>query len=290
MILEENIREKFRTMGADVAFRDVRGREIFRWESERLRKVGRTGRGSGRAAMPRSPTIDVERIRRRERFVIDVFDDPGAQVRILDLRPDARHLLLMVRSRGGVSKYLMGHDERHWFVAAIPEDARVRNVPDAMEALKPAGVRSRQAALGAKAKDRNRRLQTAYVRQGEWFFLPIPEMEADDCDVHRREPISHGRNKPHLCEELVRKGGRSVWVHPVWAPSGISDEERRAMTLEHPERAKARWEPRVADAEVYVRGYVRHPDHKTVHLKVWHRVLPNTEERAAASTTLRFLD
>src|SRR5256885_7205432 len=36
------------------------------------------------------------------------------------------------------------------------------------------------------------------------------------------------------------------------------------------------------DATVYVRGKMSHPDHKTVTLIGWHRVLMNTENRSSA--------
>jgi len=41
-------------------------------------------------------------------------------------------------------KFLCGHDERHWFVAAVPGRG-VSNVRTAMEALKPAAVRLESA-------------------------------------------------------------------------------------------------------------------------------------------------
>ena len=132
MIASDDIREKFKRMGADVTFEDRR------WKSQS------------------APVIDVV----DDTFVIDTRSDPKAKVRIIDTRPKERHLLLMVRSgKGEVSKYLMGHDERHWFVAAVPELLPVRNVADAMEALKPIRVKNRQKRLGVTAKDRNRRHQ-----------------------------------------------------------------------------------------------------------------------------------
>jgi hypothetical protein len=42
--------------------------------------------------------------------------------------------------------------------------------------------------------------------------------------------------------------------------------------------------------EVYVKGRIRHPDHKTTVLPGWHRVVPNTENRAAAGRNVAFLD
>jgi hypothetical protein len=44
------------------------------------------------------------------------------------------------------------------------------------------------------------------------------------------------------------------------------------------------------DAAVYVRGEVRHPDHETITLNGWHRVLMNTESRSSALRYLAFLD
>ena len=41
---------------------------------------------------------------------------------------------------------------------------------------------------------------------------------------------------------------------------------------------------------VYVRGKVRHADHKTIALHGWHRVLMNTEDQASAMRNVAFLD
>jgi hypothetical protein len=41
---------------------------------------------------------------------------------------------------------------------------------------------------------------------------------------------------------------------------------------------------------VYVRGRVWHPDHKTIVLDDWHRVLMNTEREASGATDVTFLD
>ena len=42
--------------------------------------------------------------------------------------------------------------------------------------------------------------------------------------------------------------------------------------------------------KVYVRGRVRHSDHKTVVLGVWHEVLSNTENFSHAMRNVAFLD
>ena len=86
--------------------------------------------------------IDIGQDRRGEFFDIQADDD--AAVEVLDVQPKDRHLLLMVRQRAerrGLpdtkDKFLCGHDERHWFVAGVPERAAVSSVITAKEALKP---------------------------------------------------------------------------------------------------------------------------------------------------------
>jgi hypothetical protein len=43
------------------------------------------------------------------------------ELEVVDVKPRDRHLLLLTRVGREKSKFLCGHDERHWFVAAIPE-------------------------------------------------------------------------------------------------------------------------------------------------------------------------
>lgn len=44
------------------------------------------------------------------------------------------------------------------------------------------------------------------------------------------------------------------------------------------------------NAGVYVKGKVRHPDHKTITLHDWHEVQMNTETQAKAMRHVVFLD
>src|SRR3954466_686760 len=130
-------------------------------------------RPSRRSRTPGAISLDVPADRKGEFF--EIIRQPGAEaeIAVLDVQPDDRHLLLLVREGRDKSKFLCGHDERHWFVAAVPEAAPVGTVAQAMEALKPAEARDAQARLGVRAGERNRRRNAAFVRQGEWFFLPV---------------------------------------------------------------------------------------------------------------------
>jgi hypothetical protein len=214
----------------------------------------------------------------------------GEQVEVLDLRPADRHLLLMVRQDGAKSKFLCGHDERHWFVAAIPEAAAVGTVRSAKEALKPAPVQDAQARLGLDAAARNRRKNAAYRRQGEWFFIPAPDLRVSEKQALRAEPITRGNgSKPHWAEFCYRTGGQAVYVCPRY-PNGVNERLYRHLLEHEPGSKNWGWRVMRVDAEVYVRGRIRHADHKTIKLSGWHRVLMNTENQAIAMRNVAFLD
>jgi hypothetical protein len=193
---------------------------------------------------------------------------------------------MLVRAGDEKSKFLCGFDERHYFVAAIPEDARgVSGVAAAKAALQPEPVR--RAVDRKRPKDRFRRRNSAYVRQGEWFFVPEPNLEVSDKDVVRNEPLSRGRGTPHLMELAYRSGGTTVYVNRQH-PSGISENRFRQLTEE--QRRSGAWTRMVRDADVFAKGAIRHPDHATVVLNGWHRVSMNTEQRARAMQHVVFLD
>src|SRR4051812_21831328 len=78
--------------------------------------------------------IDVGRDRMGEFF--DIRRQENALPEILDVRPASRHLVLMVRDGNAKNKFLLGHDERHWFAAAVPGD-NVHDVKTAIENLRP---------------------------------------------------------------------------------------------------------------------------------------------------------
>jgi hypothetical protein len=233
-----------------------------------------------------SPRIDVRNDARGEFF--DVRFDGGrlVQLEVVDLDAIDRHLLLLVRDGVEKSKFLCGRDERHWFVASVPESASgVSGVAAAKTALQPQLVRS---AVGRKRpKDPFRRRNAAYVRQGEWFFVPMPGLAPPATMVLRHEPLSRGRGKAHTMELAYRRGGQVVWVNRAH-PGGISDA--RFRRLSESERRNGGWTSFVRDPEVYAKGAIRHPDHVTVVLREWHRVAMNTEQDARAMQHVVFLD
>jgi hypothetical protein len=230
--------------------------------------------------------IDVRSDRRGEFFEVRFAGRGNAvDLEVIDVARAERHLLLLTREGEEKSKFLCGHDERHWFVAAVPESARaVTGVRAAKAALQPALVR--EAIERVRPKDAFRRRSPAYVRQGESFFVAAPDVEPPVTLVLFDEPLSRGRGKAHVMQFAHRRGGQVVWVSRQY-PRGITDAQYRELT--DGER-RGSWSQMVRDSEVFAKGAIRHPDHATVVLRGWHRVAMNTEQAARAMRHVAFLD
>ena len=235
-------------------------------------------------------TLDIGKDRRGEFFEIEPQAGADPEVEVLDVQPADRHLLLLVRDDGAKNKYLCGHDERHWFVAGIPESAPVGTVRQAMESLQPVEVRSAVARKGVSGKSRNRRRNAAFVRQGEWFFLPAADMVIHEALVLPNEPLSRGNGgKPHWAEFGYRTGGETVHVCSRH-PNGMTESQHRKLLSSNSQAQTWGWRTMRRNPSVYVRGRVRHPDHATITLPGWHRVVMNTENESQAMRNVAFLD
>jgi|SRR5215510_5590941 len=264
------LKDKFARLGARAVMREPRRLNRFRRKSDEF-------------------VIDIARDSRGEYFDFRIPRGEDIDIAVIDLQRAMRHLLLLVRQKGRKDKFLCGHDERHWFVAAAPGRS-VSTVLTAMEALKPAIVRDAERRESLGTRERLRRRNAAFVRQGEWFFVPAPLIQVNSIEVRRNEPISRGTgSKPHMCEEVFRRGGETVYVSRKY-PAGLTEEQYRALSERDPNAMSWPWQVMTRDAEVYARGRVWHADHKTARLDGWHRVLMNTENEAPAMTHVAFLD
>ena len=146
----------------------------------------------------------------------------------------------------------------------------------------------REQVRRTRPKDPFRRRNAAYVRQGEWFFVPAAGIDPPAASVLRDEPLTRGRGTAHMLQFVYRPGGELVYVSRG-NRSGISEARYAQLTPEQ-RRVSGGWTPRMRDPEVYAKGAVRHPDHATIHLAGWHRVLMNTEQGARAMQHVAFID
>ena len=183
--------------------------------------------------------IDIITDQKREAYRFQYPWNDQLTLEVMDVNRHLRHLVLDVTGmRLPISgRYLCGHDESHWFVAGLSFGLKTGTVRGAMESLKPEIVRREQRRKGVK-HGKERRKTVAYVRQGEWFFLPRPKMHVADSDVEFGGRLARKDGKPHLVDQLYRIPGRN---------------------------------------ETFVRGRVRHVDHQTIVFDFWHRVVQNNE-------------
>ncbi|HLM56208.1 MAG TPA: hypothetical protein VK422_08790 [Pyrinomonadaceae bacterium] len=236
-----------------------------------------------------SAGIDIRSDGGGEFFEIRLGAAERVEYEVVDLRPDLKHLLLLGRAGEEKRKFLCGHDERHWFVCAVPGKS-VSGVLTAFRALQPALVRHSAHVNLKRRKNLFRRRNEAYVRQGEWFFVPAPELKVDESRVLRNEPLTRGGgSKAHVCQYAYRTGGRFVMVCEQY-PRGVGEQEYRHLLRTNPQAGGWRWRSMVRDPRLFVRGSVRHADHKTVVLDCWHRVSMNTEGMAVWASSVVFLD
>ncbi len=235
--------------------------------------------------------LDIGEDRRGEYFEITPpRDSKTPDVQVLDVRPADRHLLLLVREDGQKNKYLCGRDERHWFVAGLPDAAPVGNVRQAMESLQPAPVREAVSRKRVSNKNRNRRKNAAFLRQGEWFFLPVENMRVEPRLVLKNEPMRRSSGgKPHWAELCYRTGGETVYVSPR-RPAGLTSAEYSKLLSTNPKAKNWQWQTMLRNPGVYVHGRIRHADHATLCLRSWHQVVMNTEGQSAAMRNVAFLD
>lgn len=233
-------------------------------------------------------TIDVRTRGGVERFELKTFGSDEIDISILDVQPQKRHLLMMLKGANGrKDKFLCGHDETHWFVSGMTK-SNVSTVAQAIESLKPDEVRKHQVGIKAHKKadtHKNRSRIGKIIRQGEWYFIPTPNAPVDERLILRNEKLQrNARSKPHIVQELYRSGGSTVYVYLGQQLTAAQHSRLSA------EEKKKPWRPMRANAVMYGRGTVKHPDHSTVHLPCWCKIELNAEAGAAGAMGIRYLD
>jgi len=273
----KQIESSFVAMGARLKVREI----ASRWRM-----------GNRTWIHPLDYAVDIQRDGRGEFFELRVPTHlrESIDISVPQSEPKQRHLLLLVRKtadKPAIDRFLCGHDEREWFVAAVPGGAS--SVRQAMDALQPREVREALTRSHVSSRKRYARKNRAFRRQGEWFFVPEASLHVDEKLVLRNEPLRRGGGKPHLVEQLYRTGGETVHVCAKH-PNGITESEYREVLRANPKAAHWGWRVMRRNPGVYARGTVRHSDHDTIALPFWHRVVMNTETQSRTMSNVAFLD
>ncbi len=291
-----SIVKKFKDMGARVKFREPSPPMSRRGMHRRLRfRLGVVNTPTPRF------TVDIRRDKRGEYF--DILASKEVSLNVVNIDVEDRHLLINAaiprenpHEKPDMIKALCGHDERHWFSSQVNSNAN--NVKLAKEFLKPDEIIELQKRAGVKNKNWNKRKNKGFIRQGEWFFVPTTKRPPSDDLIHEREPLimagRRGGGKPHIARYAFRKGGETVYVQngtrdqiklPLEEFSkvrrGVTNDERKELFKKFPFTKEWNWRPMTRNPEMFVKGTIRHPDHATITLKGWHRVIVNGEIRGA---------
>src|SRR5262245_8103556 len=236
----KNIESKFAAMGARLKVREI---------PSRWRQGDRTW------IDPADFAVDLQRDGVGEFFELRVPThlSDSLDVTVMQSEPKQRHLLLAVRKSGDkpqLDRFLCGHDEREWFVAAVPRGAS--SVREALDELQPQDVRDALARNHVSSRKRYARKNRAFRRQGEWFFVPEPSFVVDEKLILRNEPLRRGRGKPHMVEEIFRSGGETVHVCDRY-PNGVTPDEYRAILQRNPNAVRWGWRVMQRNPGVYAR-------------------------------------
>ena len=272
-----HIESKFAAMGARMKVRQI----ASRWQQ-----------GDRTWIAPHDYAVDIRNDNHGQFFELRVPTHllESLDVSVMQAELKARHLLLLVRKlteSPQLDRFLCGHDEREWFVAAVPGGAS--SVRQAMDALQPGDVRAALTRHHVSSRKRYARKNRAFRRQGEWFFVPEPLLVVDHKLILRNEPLSRSGGKHHQVAELYRSGGETVHVcnrHP----NGVQPGEYAAILRNQPGAAHWGWRVMRRNPGVYARGAISHRDHATIVLPYWHRVLMNTENQSRTMSNVAFLD
>jgi hypothetical protein len=217
-------------------------------------------------------TLSVDRKKKGTRLSEKFVMHPGKdnEIRVLDTDTDHKQMVLMVhekegafqqrtwdsakkkfvwttqRTSGNKLKYLIGMDERSYFMA--PLSGSPTTVKQAHQLLRPRGVLDQDAQ------------KKKVIRQGEWFFVPYKGRVSESSLIYKKTALKARPNatvmgKPHIAEMVI-------WM----------DARRRGINAEGDHVG-------ITVPLMLVKGAVRHDDHETVTLRDWHEVHHNMESR-----------
>ena len=153
------------------------------------------------------------------------------------VRADKRGFVVEQFTSESKRHFLAGMDEQHLFVAQLPRGTST--VQGAHQVLRPESVRV--AERGAFEKT---------VRQGEWFFISLHPRELAEVELE----VTKAPLRVHRQQGIAQAA--------KWVRVGRPHVAEEVLVL---------------GDRVYVRGDVRHPDHATLTLRPWRRVIGNTE-------------
>ncbi len=206
----------------------------------------------------KEPVVEFENSRYIGRRTPEQIEDIKKRLRGAFLRIEGTQLYYLEKTPAAVRYFLMGVDERQLFIAQLRGAATT--VAEARKSLGSTVIFSD----GARKNSLN--------RQGEWFFLEVNPDVRDRIDRAIKKNQAIVKKKTNIGDQFGRRGGNP---HTVDEMVLVRRADINPESKEH----------RVSGVVVYVRGAVRHKDHKTIKFNHWREVVANNEGSATGQRT-----
>jgi hypothetical protein len=290
----ENLLEKFRKVGLDAIIeknpiRKGRGMEdIFqldiqrnmrgnsRWErfriypghADNIAQIRDTDKSSKQVLLlvqePVREFDNVVSIGNRFNTFKQIKEEAEKRRGFLRIFKQGKEAHVVMRAPGGKRYFLLGVDERQLFIAQLRGPAT--SVEGAREQL----GRTVQFADGT-------RKGSSIDRQGEWFFLETRDSTREQIAIALQATRTAIRRKVNIGGFLGRPGvNPHIADELVTLPHSVTDTNSARMAGGNSNRLQR--------DRVFVRGSIRHKDHKTVRFSQWREVIANNEGDTARAT------
>jgi len=212
-------------------------------------------------------SIDTRGKKRKREYFHIFYGHPDNDIRVIDVDPKRRQLILLVREPEREFTVRVWNSRENKYVT------KIRRTPDFYRkyllGMDESHLFISQVEDGAKpinkVKDAHKFLKPREVmqkeentsqvkRQGEWFFIPatLEELNEINSNIHKvlkKVPIENTSRNPHIADLLIE----------------------------------------IDDLGKFAKGKIKHPEHKTLKLHGWFKILKNLEIRDDSRRT-NFID
>jgi hypothetical protein len=188
----------------------------------------------------------------------------------IKFRETSTHFIITEKSPSNVRHFLMGVDERQLFVAMLTQG--VNNITSA------------RSLLGSSVKFHEGVRKMSPKRQGEWFFLKATSDQEDLIELFIQKNKASILKKVNIGRYAGRASGNPHTADELIVISNNEEViERLGMSKFTRKRTPKRGVP-IRYNQVYVRGKIRHIDHKTIKYSHWYQVVLNNEGDTKSAT------
>lgn len=192
----------------------------------------------------------------------------------INFRENKTHFIIINKTTAAKRHFLMGVDERQLFVAQLKQ-----GVANIVEAKKQ---------LGSSIMFHESVRTMSPGRQGEWFFLKATKVQEEIIELLLEKKATYILTKENIGKHAGKPQGNSHIADELVIIPNNPEIIKRAQSSKYARKNKdlSRVEPiyPIRKKEVFVRGCIKHVDHKTITYKKWYQVILNNEGNTRSAT------